>query len=55
MSYQGVRPSLSRPCHISQFRSARLVVTTYDDRTRLGYPSRVPQVVPPRDVPLYNP
>ena len=27
----------------------------YVDRTRPGYPSRVPQVVPPSGVPLYNP
>ena len=26
-----------------------------DDRTRPGYPSRVPRVVPPSEVPLYNP
>ena len=25
------------------------------DRTRPGYPSRVPRVVPPSEVPLYNP
>ena len=25
------------------------------DRTRPGYPSRVPRVVPPSGVPLYNP
>ena len=27
----------------------------HSDRTRPGYPSRVPQVVPPSEVPLYNP
>ena len=26
-----------------------------DDRTRPRYPSRVPRVVPPSEVPLYNP
>ena len=28
---------------------------TTNDRTRPGYPSKVPQVVPPSEVPLYNP
>ena len=26
-----------------------------NNRTRSGYPSRVPRVVPPSEVPLYNP
>ena len=30
-------------------------VATYIDRTRPGYPSMVPRVVPPSGVPLYNP
>ena len=30
MSDQGVRPSLPRPGQLSQFRSARMGVTTYD-------------------------
>ena len=34
MSYQGVRPSLSRSGQLSQFRSARLGVTMYDLQLR---------------------
>ena len=34
MSDQGVRPSLSRLGQLSQFRSARLGVTTYDLQLR---------------------
>ena len=33
----------------------RYLIAKKDDRTRPGYPSRVPRVVPPSGVPLYNP
>ena len=32
-----------------------ILVYSKDDRTRPRYPSRVPRVVPPSGVPLYNP
>ena len=32
-----------------------LVFSMTTDRTRLGYPPRIPRVVPPSEIPLYNP
>ena len=36
-------------------RELGLEIETLNDRTRPGYPSRVPRVVPPSGVPFYNP
>ena len=50
LSQQGSSSPVSRqglPCHYKVLRPG--------DRTRPGYPSRVPRVVPPSEVPLYNP
>ena len=38
-----------------RFYSSSAEKETIGDRIRPGYPSRVPRVVPPSRVPLYNP